>query len=146
MEKKDNQYIGYISIKDTSRNLWELAIELLAEQCNKGYGYRAVSLFLAEVSRITEKKQFQTLVEVDNSIPSQMLMEKLQASLIDIYDYAFGGDEKKAQSFEECHLDRIKDRMRELAKELRVEPRKLLSHVLDYRIFVENGKIVKKSR
>ena len=33
--------------------------------------------------------------------------------------------------------------MRELAKELSVEPRKLLSHVLDYRIFVENGKIVK---
>lgn len=31
LEKKDNQYIGYISIKDTSRNLWELAIELLAE-------------------------------------------------------------------------------------------------------------------
>ena len=39
--------------------------------------------------------------------------------------------------FEETHLEEITEHMIELATELKVEPRKLLSHVLDYRIFVE---------
>lgn len=140
INKKDNQFIGYISIKDTSRNLWEIAIELLAEHCNKGYGFRAVSTFLPAVSKLTGKKQFQALVEVDN-FPSQRLMEKSGARLIDIYDYAFHGDEEKAAAFEESHLDRITDRMIVLANQIGVEPRKLLSHVLDYRFYVEDGKI-----
>ena len=43
----------------------------------------------------------------------------------------------EAEKFEEEHLDEITEHMRELADELMVEPRKLLSHVLDYRIFAE---------
>ena len=145
INKKDNQFIGYILIKDTSRNLWEIAIELLAEHCNKGYGFRALSAFLPVVSKLTGKKQFQALVEVDN-LPSQRLMEKSGARLIDLYDYAFHGDEEKAAEFEESHLDRITDRIIELANQIGVEPRKLLSNVLDYRFYVENGEIVNMRR
>lgn len=138
--RADNSYIGYVSVKDTGRDLWEIAIELLAEQCNRGYGARAMKLFLSAISAVTGKTQFQALVETDN-IPSQMLMEKLGARLIGICDYMFDGDEEAAKDFEERHLDRITGRMMELAREIDVEPRKMLSHVLDYRFWVEEGAI-----
>lgn len=145
IREDDNQYIGYISIKNSSSNLWEIAIELLEKQCNKGYGTRALALFLPAISKATGKTQFQALVETDN-IPSQKLMEKLGARLIDIYDYTFNGDEDEAEAFEEKHLDKITDRMIELAEQIDVESRKMLSHVLDYRFFIEEGKIANKRR
>ena len=145
IRKSDNEFIGYISIKDTRSNLWEIAIELLKEHCNKGYGSRASALFLPAVSKITNKTQFQALVETDN-IPSQLLMEKLGARLIDIYDYTFQGDEQAAFDFEENHLNEITERMEILAEQIWIEPRKMLSHVLDYRFFVEDGKILNITR
>lgn len=145
IRKGDNEFIGYISIKDTKSNLWEIAIELLQEQCHKGYGSRAIALFLPAISKITGKTQFQALVETDN-IPSQLLMEKLGARLIDIYDYTFQGDEEAATAFEEKNMAEITERMVLLAEQIGVEPRKMLSHVLDYRFFVEDGKILNKVR
>ena len=136
IRKSDNCFIGYVSIKDTRVNLWEIAIELLQEHCNKGYGTRAIPLLVNEVSRITSKKQFQALVETDN-LPSQLLMEKIGAKLIDIYDYSFYGDEEAANAFEEKHLEEITERMIALAKWIDVESRKMLSHVLDYRIYAD---------
>lgn len=137
LRQKNSAYIGYIGLKDTSKNLWEFCIELLPEYCNQGYGYNAVKVFLKKVSEITgnDKQQFMALVEVDN-IPSQKLMLKLGGRLIDIYDFLFH-DEERAEKFEEEHLDEITEHMIELADELMVEPRKMLSHVLDYRIFAE---------
>jgi len=137
VRQADDAYMGYVGLKDTSTNLWEFCIELLPEYCNKGYGCNAVKLFLKKVSEITEndKQQFMALVEVDN-IPSQKLMLKLGGRLIDIYDLIFH-DEERAEKFNEEYLDEITDHMIELAEELMVEPRKLLSHVLDYRIFAE---------
>ena len=137
INKSNNAYMGYVGLKDTTRNLWEFSIELLPEYCKQGNGYRAIKCFLKKVSEITgdAKQQFMALVEVDN-IPSQKLMLKLGGRLIDIYDYIFH-DEERAEEFEEEHLDEITDHMIELAEELMVEPRKLLSHVLDYRIFAE---------
>lgn len=137
IRKSDNAYLGYVGLKDTSVNLWEFCVELLPEHCNQCYGYMAVKCFLKKVSEITgdDKQQFMALVEADN-IASQKLMLKLGGRLIDIYDYFFH-DEEQAEEFEEKHLDAITDHMIELAEELMVEPRKLLSHVLDYRIFAE---------
>ncbi len=145
IRKRDNEFIGYISIKDTKSNLWEIAIELLQKYCNKGYGSRAIALFLPAISKITGKTQFQALVETDN-IPSQLLMEKLGARLIDIYDYTFQGDEEAATAFEEKYMSEITERMVLLAEQIGVEPRKMLSHVLDYRFFVEDGAILNKVR
>lgn len=145
IRKSDDEFIGYISIKDTKSNLWEIAIELLQEHCHKGYGSRAIALFLPAISKITNKAQFQALVETDN-IPSQLLMEKLGARLIDIYDYTFQGDEEAATAFEEKYMYEITERMVILAEQIGVEPRKMLSHVLDYRFFVEDGKILNRAR
>lgn len=137
LRREDNAYMGYIGLKDTSKNLWEFCIELLPEYCNQRYGCNAVKLFLKKVSEITgnDRQQFMALVEVDN-IPSQKLMLKLGGRLIDIYDLLFH-DEERAEKFEEEHLGEITEHMIELAYELMIEPRKLLSHVLDYRIFAE---------
>lgn len=138
IRKKDNAYIGYVGIKDTTEELWEIAVELLPEYCNNGYGYKTLRLFLKKIAEITEnsKMQFRALVEVEN-IASQKLMRKLGGKLTGIYNYVFHNKDK-AKEFEEEHLNEITDHMTELAKELNVEPRKLLSHVLDYRIFAEN--------
>lgn len=125
-------------------DLWEIGIEFLQEYCHMGYGTAALRLFLSVITDITGKTQFQTLVETDN-ILSQKLMEKLGARLVDIYDYVFHSEEG-AEVFEEEHLNEITDRMVELAEEIGVEPRKLLSHVLDYRLLVEDGEISNYSK
>lgn len=143
--KADQNFLGYVALKNTTTNLWEVAIEFLNEYCHQGYGTEALKLFLPTIAHITRKTQFQALVEVDN-IRSQKLMEKLGARLIDIYDYVFNGDEEAAEAFEAEHLDEITDRMVEQARQLGVEPRKMLSHVLDYRFFVENGEILNRAR
>ena len=44
-----------------------------------------------------------------------------------------------AEVFEKEHLDRITDRMIELAEQIGVEQRKILSHVLDYRFLWKMG-------
>lgn len=145
IRKADQKFLGYVALKNTAANLWEVAIEFLNEYCHQGYGTEVLKLFLPTIAHITGKTQFQALVEVDN-IPSQKLMEKLGARLIDIYDYAFNGDEEAAEAFEAQHLGEITDRMVEQAGQLGVEPRKMLSHVLDYRFFVENGEILNGAR
>lgn len=145
IRKCDSQFIGYISIKDTKANLWEIAIEILQEYRNQLYGSKALGLFLPTISAITNRTQFQALVETDN-IPGQKIVEKMGARLIDIYDYTFHGDEETARIFEEKHLSELTARMVELAEQIDVEPRKMLSHVLDYRFFIEDGKIVDRRR
>ena len=124
--------LGYIALKNTSKDLWEIAIELDQKYCRCGYGARAILLFLQKVREITGKSVFQFLVEVDN-IPCQSCMRKIEAKLVGIYDLAFDTEEE-AKIFEEENLELITDHMRMLAKELDVAPKKLLSHVLDYRL------------
>lgn len=128
---------GYLGIKDTSKNLWELAVELDKAHCYRGFGGKAVMIFLEKISEITGKTQFQALVESDNQA-SQKCFEKMGARLIDIFLEAFS-DEEEAAAFEEKHLDMITPSMCELAERLEVEPQKLLSHVLDYRIILTEG-------
>ena len=60
-------------------------------------------------------------------------MEHLDAKLVGIEAYFFA-DEEDAFEFEEQYLDEIDDHMCVIAAELSIEPRKLMSHVLDYRV------------
>lgn len=127
-----SQKMGYIAVKDTSNELWEIAIELDKARCGQGCGSKAITLFLKRLNEITTKNQFQFLVEVDN-IPCQSCMKKAGAELTGLHNFAFDSEEE-AEQFEESHLDLITEHMRTLAARLGVEPRRLLSHVLDYRI------------
>ena len=124
--------VGYLALKNTARDPWEAAIELDRAFCHRGYGSRAVMLFLRRVQELTGRKEFQFLVEVDN-LPCQGCMEMLKARLVGINQCAFTTEEE-TEAFEEKHLDLITEHMRHLAKELRIAPKKLLSHVLDYRL------------
>lgn len=144
IRKSDQQYLGFIKLHDTRKNLWEIGMEFQKEYQRKGYGTKAVALFLPAVSEITGKTQFQAFIDPENE-PCQVLMKRIGASLIDIYDYFFHGDEEVMARIEEEHINDITPRMIELAGFLDVEPKKLLTYVLDYRFFVEDGEIINKS-
>ena len=60
-------------------------------------------------------------------------MRKIEAKLVGSYNLAFDTEEE-AKIFEEENLELITEHMWTLAKELDVAPKKLLSHVLDYRL------------
>ena len=51
----DSQKIGYIAVKDTSKELWEIAIELDKAHCGQGCGSKAITLFLKRLNEITTK-------------------------------------------------------------------------------------------
>ena len=125
--------IGYLGIKDTSANLWELAIELDGKYTRQGFGPRSICLYLNELQRITGKSEFKVRIEVDN-ILSQKCFEQLGARLVGLCDSAALKTDDEKQHFEEGHLDLIDAHLTELANRLGVEPRKLLSHVLEYRL------------
>lgn len=131
----DSVPIGYVAIKDTRLPLWEIAVEFDAKFCSKGLGSRAVLLFLQAVKALTNRGEYQSRVEADN-IACQKAMGKIGARLVGICGSGVLKAEADRKSFEDEHLDQIDDHMRSLAAELNIEPRLLLSHVLDYRITV----------
>lgn len=128
----DSEKLGYIALKNTSKDPWELAIELDQEHCGRSYGSKAILLFLQKVRALTGRAEFQFLVEVDN-LPCQSCMKKVGAKPIGLHNLAFETEEE-AKRFEEENLALITEHMQMLAKELDVAPEKLLSHVLDYRL------------
>jgi RimJ/RimL family protein N-acetyltransferase len=132
-DTKENQPLGYLGIKDTSADLWEIAIELDGKYTSQGYGSRSIRLYLNEIRRITGKDTFRALIEADN-IPSQKCFEKLGAQLVGLCSSAVLLTDDEKERFEARNLDLIGAHMIGLAERLKIEPRKLLSHVLDYRL------------
>lgn len=133
IENPERVPIGYLGIKDTSADIWELAIELDKQYTQHGLGPRSIVLFLNEVSLITGKTKFKAKVEADN-IPSQKCFEKIGSKLIGLCNGPILKLEEEKERFEENNLNLIDANMNELADRLGVEPRKLLSHVLEYRM------------
>lgn len=131
--ESDRTFLGYIALKDTRKLIWELAIELDKEYCGQGYGSRAIALFLRWVEEQTLRSEYMALVEVDN-LACQACMERVGAELFGIRNLLFDTPEE-AEQFENEHMDMITDQLITLAARLGVEPRKLLSHVLEYRLF-----------
>lgn len=133
IENPERVPIGYLGIKDTSADIWELAIELDKQYTQHGLGPRSIVLFLNEVSLITGKTKFKAKVEADN-IPSQKCFERIGSKLIGLCNGPILKLEEEKELFEENNLNLIDENMNELADRLGVEPRKLLSHVLEYRM------------
>lgn len=131
--EKDGVPLGYLGIKDTSAAIWEIAIEFDAKHTKQGLGPRCICLYLNEIQRITGKGEFRAVVEVDN-IPSQKCFERLGAELIGLCDSVILKTDDERRRFEERNLGLIDAHMTELADRLGVEPRVLLSHLLDYRL------------
>lgn len=133
IENPQQETIGYLGVKDTGSDIWEIAIELDKQYTRHGFGSRSIVLFLNEISRVTGKTQFKAKIETDN-IPSQKCFERLGAMLVGLCDGPLLKTLEEKERFVENNLNLIDENMNELADRLGVEPRKLLSHVLEYRM------------
>jgi RimJ/RimL family protein N-acetyltransferase len=133
-KKEDNAFIGYCGVKNLDRRIWEIAIEIKSNCCHKGYGYRALKMYLETVTGISKRHEFASRVDTDN-IASQNLMEKLGFQPYGLSEFLLHKEEDQLAAEEE-YKDKLDDRYMVLAKKFNVEPRKLLSHVLEYRIIV----------
>lgn len=127
---KDEEYLGYCGIKDTTKNAWEIAIELLPERTGRGIGTVAITAMLNEIKTRLNVTSFCVKIDPDNTA-SQKLFERLGAipnGLATIFLHK----EEDLLRCEEDNLHLIDDRLTALANKFGVEPRKLLSHVLVY--------------
>ena len=140
----DRDHIGYCGIKNTAQPIWEIAIELLPEWTKHGIGFLALTAMLDEMKSRLGVSKYIVRIEPAN-MASQKLFEKLGARPSGIVDLWFN-EQTTLKKCEEAGLHLIDDDMIEVAKKFNVEPRKLLSHVLEYELLwsgkeVTNGSI-----
>lgn len=129
---KDGDYIGYCGIKDTTLPIWEIAIELLPAWTRHGIGFAALSTMLNEMESRLGITKYTVRIEPSN-LASQKLFEKLGSIPSGIADIWFQ-EQTTIEKCEEAGLHLIDDNMIEVAKKFHVEPRQLLSHVLEYEL------------
>lgn len=127
----ESKYVGYCGIKDTRKDKWEISIEILKKYSNKGIGYRSINILLRAIKERLGVTRFRVRIEPDNEA-SQRLFEKLGATPNGISELLLHGEQM--DKFEEENLNLLDDRLIELADEFGVEPRKMLSCVLEYEI------------
>ena len=128
----DNEYAGYCGIKNTTHEQWEIAIEILNKWKHKGIGYRAISIMLDAIKNRLNVSEFRVRIDAEN-YPSQRLFEKLGAKPNGISEFLLH-EEADIRRCEEENIHLLDERIQELAKQFNVEPRKLLSHVLEYKL------------
>ena len=128
----DNEYAGYCGIKNTTHEQWEIAIEILNKWKHKGIGYRAISVMLDEIKNRLNVSEFRVRIDAEN-YPSQRLFEKLGAEHNGISEFLLH-EEADIRRCEEENIHLLDERIQKLAKQFNVEPRKLLSHVLEYKL------------
>ena len=132
ISSETGEYLGYCGIKDSSLKKWEIAIELHKAWCGKGVGYISIQKFLDEITMRTGVKEFRVRVNSDN-YASQGLFEKLGAIPNGISEFIIHGEEA-LKKYEEENLQYIDEKLMTVGEKFHVNPRKLLSHVLEYKL------------
>lgn len=127
---RDDEYVGYCGIKDLPKAQWEIAIELLPKWTRQGIGCAAISAMLDALKCRLSVDHFRVRID-PNNLASQGLFEKLGAQPNGISKFILQSEEE-IQQCEEVNLHLIDDTLIAVAKKFEVEPRKLLSHVLEY--------------
>lgn len=125
-------YVGYCGIKNLAYEKWEIAIEILEEWTNQGIGYAAVKALVNEIKRRVGVSEFRVRIDPEN-YASQKLFEKLGAVPNGISEFML----HRKEDIERCeneNLDSMDNKLVEIAKKFEVEPRRLLSHILEYRL------------
>lgn len=130
----EEQYVGYCGIKDTSKAPWEIVIELLPEWTHRGIGRATISAMVNAIKTRLGVSEFRVRIDPTNTA-SQRLFEKLGAMPNGISEFILH-DAEEIQQCEELNLPLIDDALVAVARKFDVEPRKLLSHVLEYRLDV----------
>ena len=87
---------------------------------------------LDELKRRLGVTSYSVRIEPSNTA-SQRLFEKLGATPNGISEFLLHGAEE-LKKYEETNLQYITEQLSEVAQKFGVEPRKLLSHVLEYRL------------
>lgn len=129
---KDGEYIGYCGIKDLSKDPWEIAIELLPGWTHQGIGSAVISAMLDAIKERLGIVDFRVRIDPTN-LASQGLFEKLGARPNGISKFILH-DEEEIRQCEEENLHLIDDALIAVAAKFQTEPRKLLSHVLEYKL------------
>ena len=129
---KDGNYVGYCGIKNTSLENWEIAIELLPHWTNHGIGYVAIAAMMEAIALRLGVTTFRVRIDPSN-LASQRLFEKLGAQPNGITEFLIH-DEDALRKVEEENLHLIDESLISLGTKFGVEPRKLLSHILEYQL------------
>lgn len=127
---KDGNYIGYCGINDVTQKTWEIVIELQPEWTNKGIGRHAMVAMLDAVKERLGVTEYKVRIDPGN-YASQKLFEKIGAipnRIAELYLH----DARTIERCEEENLHLIDEALISVAEKFSVEPRKLLSHVLEY--------------
>ena len=127
---KDGIYVGYCGIKSTAQAPWEIAIELLPHWTNQGIGYQAIAAMMEAITMRLGVSEFRVRIDPGNQA-SQKLFEKLGAQPNGISEFLIH-DQDALKKVEEDNLHLINEDLIALAARFGVEPRTLLSHVLEY--------------
>ena len=133
--KKNKIFCGYCGVKKIGVGRPELAIELLKAMQGQGIGTRAIHLLMAVYMRENEFEYFRCRVASDNYV-SQHLFEKLGAIPNGI-STLFGDNKKTQKLIEDKNKHLIDEKMRRTAEKFGVEPQKLLSHILEYKLVTD---------
>lgn len=127
---KDGNYVGYCGINNVTRKPWEIAIDLQPEWTNKGIGGLAVAAMLDAVKERLSVTEYKVKIDPVN-YASQKLFERMGAvpdRIAELYLH----DAESIERCEEENLHLIDEALISVAEKFSVEPRKLLSHVLEY--------------
>ena len=129
---QNDGYVGYCGIHNVTREVWEIAIELQPGKTNQGIGTLAITTMLNVIKERLGETAYRVCVEPSN-YASQNLFEKLGAVPNGISEFVIY-DPKLLEECEEENLHLIDDDLVAVAKKFSVTPRKLLSHILEYKL------------
>lgn len=123
------EYAGYCGIVDLWKKPWEIAIELFPHKTNQGIGKKAISAMLDAIKERMNICQFKVRIEPRN-IPSQKMFEGLGAEPKGVLKVC--NDLALNAKVEAESLHEIDEQLIEVAEKFSVEPRVLLTCVLEY--------------
>ena len=129
---KNGIYTGYCGIQDLSKKIWEISIELLPENTKQGIGFAAITAMLNELRKRLGVSEYRIRIEPTNHA-SQRLFEKLGAVPNGISEL-WVHDQEDLEQLENDSIHLIDEALISVAKKFAVEPRTLLSHVLEYKL------------
>ncbi len=132
----DFLYCGECAVKDISADIPEIEIELMREYQHQGIGYRAMIKMLNKLSERYGKQEFYAKIEPDN-YASQYLFEKLKGAPAGLAK-DFQISDERAEQFIELHRNLLDERMKNIAKTFEVETDLLLTHLLVYKLNVND--------
>ena len=130
-DKETKEFIGYCSIKDMLKEVWEIAIEIKTDYHHMGYGTEALSVFLRKLSNITDQHCFLARLNYDN-VASQGLMRKIGAHPIRVRKFLLHGEE--LEKYREENKNSIDRNTQRLAAEFGVGPNAVLGGLMEYGI------------